>query len=64
MIPISKPKSNTNPWCIIRHLPNMQRMVVARFHRRHDADAYVQILRRLLPTTNHVIVFDSTSNNG
>ncbi|MBE9206340.1 hypothetical protein IQ244_07405 [Nostoc sp. LEGE 06077] len=60
MIPTSKPKSNSHPWCIIRQLPNMQRMVVARFHRRHDADAYRQILQRLLPTANHVIVFDST----
>jgi hypothetical protein len=34
-------------------------MVVARFHRRHDADAYRQILQRLLPTASHVIVFDS-----
>ncbi|WP_427161605.1 hypothetical protein ACQFX9_08630 [Aliinostoc sp. HNIBRCY26] len=34
-------------------------MVIARFHRRHDADAYMQILQRLLPTAIHVIVFDS-----
>ncbi|BBD62507.1 hypothetical protein NIES2109_53510 [Nostoc sp. HK-01] len=40
----------------------MQRMVVARFHRRHDADAYQQILQQLLPTANHVIVFDSTAS--
>ncbi|MFN6566865.1 hypothetical protein A6770_08725 [Nostoc minutum NIES-26] len=60
MIPTSKPKLNSHPWCIIRQLPNMQRQVVARFHRRHDADAYFQILQRLLPSANHVIVFDST----
>ncbi|MEA5565919.1 hypothetical protein [Anabaena sp. UHCC 0399] len=59
MISTSKPKSNSHPWCIIRQLPNMQRMVVARFHRRHDADAYMQILGRLLPIITHVIVFDS-----
>jgi hypothetical protein len=59
MISTSKQKSNSHPWCIIRQLPNMQRMIVARFHRRHDADAYMQILGRLLPTTTHVIVFDS-----
>ncbi|MBD2597499.1 hypothetical protein H6G74_24710 [Nostoc spongiaeforme FACHB-130] len=60
MISTSKPKSNSHPWCIIRQLPNMQRMVVARFHRRHDADAYRQILQRLLPTAKHVIIFDPT----
>ncbi|AUT04020.1 hypothetical protein CLI64_28590 [Nostoc sp. CENA543] len=59
MISTSKPKSNSQPWCIIRQLPDMQRMVIARFHRRHDADAYRQILQRLLPTAVHVIVFDS-----
>lgn len=58
MISTLKPKSNTHPWCIIRQLPNMQRVVVARFHRRHDADGYLQILQQLMPTTKHVIVFD------
>ena len=38
----------------------MQRLVVARFHRRGDADGYIQILRRLLPATKHAIVFDTT----
>ena len=36
----------------------MQGVVVARFHRRHDADGYLHILQQLLPTTKHVIVFD------
>jgi hypothetical protein len=58
MISTLKPKSNTHPWCIIRQLPNMQRVVVARFHRRHDADGYLQILQQLLPTIKYVIVFD------
>ncbi|MFM9264078.1 hypothetical protein [Tychonema sp. BBK16] len=62
MIPTSKPKLNTHPWCIVRQLPNMQRLVVARFHRRGDADGYIQILRRLLPTTKHAIVFDLTGD--
>ncbi|OUL24211.1 hypothetical protein BV378_09420 [Nostoc sp. RF31YmG] len=57
MITTSEPKSNTHPWCIIRQQPNMQRLVVARFHRHDDADGYLQILRQLLPTTKHVIVF-------
>ncbi|MEG5059409.1 hypothetical protein QUB60_15800 [Microcoleus sp. A2-C5] len=60
MIPTSRPKLNTHPWCIVRQLPNMQRLVVARFHRRGDADGYIQILRRLLPNTKHAIVFDTT----
>ena len=60
MIPTSKPKLNTHPWCIVRQLPNMQRLVVARFHRRGDAEGYMQILLRLLPAAKHAIVFDTT----
>jgi hypothetical protein len=60
MIPTSKPKLNIHPWCIVRQLPNMQRLVVARFHRRGDAEGYIQILRRLLLATKHAIVFDPT----
>ena len=46
----------------MRQLPNMQRLVVARFHRRGDADGDIQILRRLLPATKHAIVFDTTGD--
>jgi hypothetical protein len=60
MIPTSKPKLNPHPWCIVRQLPNMQRLVVARFHRRGDAEGYMQILLPLLPASKHAIVFDTT----
>ncbi|AFY35265.1 hypothetical protein [Calothrix sp. PCC 7507] len=59
MISMSQPKSNTHPWCVIRQLPNMQRIVVARFRWRQDADGYLQILRQLMPNVSHMIVFDS-----
>ena len=45
------------PWCIIRHLPNCQRLTVARFARRRDAESYLNALRRLMPTVPHTIVF-------
>ncbi|MBD2256397.1 hypothetical protein [Pseudanabaena sp. FACHB-2040] len=37
----------------------MQRITVARFRRRNDADAHVQVLRRLIPQGTYVILFDS-----
>ncbi|MHC5599433.1 MAG: hypothetical protein ACYTXC_26455 [Nostoc sp.] len=37
----------------------MQRIVIARFRRRQDADGYLQILRQLMLNVSHVIVFDS-----
>ncbi len=45
------------PWCIIRHLSNCQRLTVARFSRRRDAESYLNALRRLMPAVPHTIVF-------
>jgi hypothetical protein len=61
MIPASRRKPNSQPWCVVRHLPNLQRLVVARFHRESDADGYLQVLRRLLPAVTHIVVYDATN---
>ncbi|MCW6053299.1 hypothetical protein K4039_25340 [Lyngbya sp. CCAP 1446/10] len=45
------------PWHLIRHLPNCQRLTVARFARRRDAESYLNALRRLMPAVPHTIVF-------
>jgi hypothetical protein len=47
------------PWCVIRHLSNMQRLTVARFRRRNEALEHLQVLQRLMPTTNHAVIFDA-----
>ncbi|HEY9901601.1 MAG TPA: hypothetical protein V6D43_04105 [Candidatus Sericytochromatia bacterium] len=49
-----------HPWCIIRHLPNMQNPVVARFRRRNDAESHLQVLHRLIPSVTFTIIFDVT----
>lgn len=49
-----------HPWCIIRQLPNLQRRIVARTRRRNDAEAHLQILRKLTPDIAYEIVFDVT----
>ena len=49
-----------HPWCIIRPLPNLQRRVITRCRRRNDAEAHLQVLRRLMPTIPFEIVFDVT----
>lgn len=46
------------PWCIIRPLPNLQRRVIARFRRRNDAEAHLQVIRRLIPNVSYEIIFD------
>ncbi|WP_413176319.1 hypothetical protein [Anabaena azotica] len=42
-----------HPWCIVRYLVNQEYIIVARFRRRDDAVAYLQVLRQ----TNEKIVF-------
>lgn len=56
-------RNKLKPWCVIRQLPNMQRLTVARFTRRNDADAYLQVLQRLMPNTNHIVIFEVTTTN-
>jgi len=48
-----------HPWCLIRLLPNCQRIVVARFRKRNDADDHLRVLQRLVKNRTFVIIFDS-----
>ncbi|MEG4407079.1 hypothetical protein [Microcoleus sp. MON2_D5] len=50
-------RDRLQPWHLIRHLPNCQRLTVARFSRRPDAESYLNVLRRLMPAVPHTIVF-------
>jgi hypothetical protein len=47
-----------HPWCIVRLLPRMQRIVVQRFRSRTQAEEYLRVIQNLMPTTVHEIVFD------
>lgn len=47
-----------NHWAVVRLLPNMQRVVVARFKSRSDADGYTQALQQLIPESTFVVIFD------
>jgi hypothetical protein len=51
-------REQLSPWCIIKYLPHMQRLTVARFRRRNDAESHLRVLRRLVPEANYAIVFD------
>lgn len=63
MIPSSRPKSNLYPWCVVRQLPNMQQIVVARFHHRSNADGYLDVINRLLSDAPHLIVYDAEQDD-
>lgn len=49
-------------WAVVRLLPNLQRTVVERFHKRSDADGFAQALRRVLPTAEIIVIFDPPQN--
>lgn len=48
-----------SPWCIIQHLPKMQRVVIARFRKRNDAEDHLRTLKRMNPEQAYEILFDS-----
>jgi hypothetical protein len=52
------------PWLLICQLPQMQRMIVARFRKRNDAEAHLKTLRQLTPETVYQIVFDPVDDCG
>ncbi|OUC15490.1 MAG: hypothetical protein B0A82_05950 [Alkalinema sp. CACIAM 70d] len=47
-----------SPWCIVQHLPNCQRLTVARFRKRNDASEHLKVLRRLNSQGAYEIVFE------
>ncbi len=49
-------RDRLSPWCIIRHLPNAQNILVERFRNRGEAEAYLRSLKRLLPQVEHSLV--------
>ncbi|WP_085960611.1 hypothetical protein [Cylindrospermum stagnale] len=51
-------RERLNAWAIARLLPNMQRLIVARFRTRADADGHLQRLRQPIPDASFVVVFD------
>ena len=51
-------RERLNHWAVIRLLPNIQRLVVARFHRCSDADGHAAALKRLVPNSIYIVIFD------
>ncbi|HEY9763032.1 MAG TPA: hypothetical protein V6D07_10935 [Trichocoleus sp.] len=44
-------------WAIVRLLPKMQRITVARFRSRSDADGHLYRLRQLIPHAHFLVIF-------
>ena len=50
-------QTKLHPWCIVRQLPEMKRVIVDRFHHYQDADARVKFLRRQKPNSEFFVLF-------
>ncbi len=45
-------------WVVVRILPNLRHVDVARFYRFSDAEGYAQVLRQLNPQAQYQVMFD------
>ena len=55
---LSNYRQQLYPWCLVRLLPKLQRITVARFRHRNEAEEHYKVLRRLIPQASFVIVFE------
>ena len=52
-----------NAWTIYRMLPNFQRLPVAQFRSRSEAESSLKIIRQLLPNTELILAFEIEAEN-
>jgi hypothetical protein len=52
-------RSRLYPWSVVNLLPDMQRLTVAQFRRRNDAEEHLKLIQRQNPTATYEIAFDS-----
>lgn len=51
-------QAKLHPWCIVRLLPKMQRVVIGRFRKSNDADEHMRSLKHLIPQGKFIVLFD------
>lgn len=52
-----------NAWIIYRLLPNFQRLPVAQFLRRSEAESSLKVIRQLLPKSEFILAFEVGPEN-
>jgi len=57
-------RDRLNHWAITRLLPTHQWVVVARFHRRVDAEEHAKFLCQRIPEAEFKVVFDLANSAG
>ncbi|HLP90665.1 MAG TPA: hypothetical protein VK184_19055 [Nostocaceae cyanobacterium] len=56
--PVKSYRNRLNGWAIARTVANSEKVIVARFRTRSDADGYIQHLRQLIPDGTFEVIFD------
>lgn len=56
-------RNQLHPWCVMRLLPECQRVIMNRFRRQNDADAHRRILQTLMPEAVFVVIFEAPQPN-
>ncbi|NEO28858.1 MAG: hypothetical protein F6K36_00025 [Symploca sp. SIO3C6] len=51
-------RERLQPWVLVRLLPKMQNIRVARFRSRSDAEGHLLAYRRLMPNDQFIVIFD------
>jgi hypothetical protein len=52
-----------NAWVIYRLMPNLQRLPVAQFRSRKDAESSLKIIRQMLPDTELILAFEVSTEH-
>ena len=52
-----------NAWTIYRMLPNFQRLPVAQFRSRSEAESSLKVMRQMLPNTELILAFEIGAEN-
>lgn len=47
-----------DPWVVYRLVPNFQRILIARFRSRNEAEIYLRVIRQIQPAGHFAIVFE------
>ncbi|HEY9697276.1 MAG TPA: hypothetical protein V6D10_08440 [Trichocoleus sp.] len=56
-------RERLNHWAIVRLLPNLQNVIVARFRNRSDADGHLRFLQQHIPQAKFVVIFDDPASS-
>jgi hypothetical protein len=54
-------QTQLRPWCIVRQLPEMKRVIIDRFRHYPDAEARVRLLRQQMPNGTYTVLFEPDS---